>query len=1078
MTPADLSENTLSDNTSCCPVAPRKPCDRQRTGIPESGNDRIAHFRVPLLNRLVATPALTFLLFVAQYAVGSADEKGVERTVTKQDMPRIPHTEPADAVASFRLAKGMQLELVAAEPLVGDPVDACFDEFGRMFVAEMHGYPFSQEPTKLNPAGGGMKNAGIIRMLEDTNGDGRMDRSVVFADQISWPTSVCCYNGGIFVIAPQYLYYFKDTDQDGKADVREVVLSGFGRDNVQAVTNGLKWELDNRICFAAGRNPKDLTHRDNKMEPVGSTDLRFNPRTEEFEAVTGGLQFGHSMDDWGTRFVCSNSNHIQQVIFPQRYLERNPYLIASGLIRSIAADGASARVFRISPPEPWRIVRQKWRAAEKGYRLVVNDDGGWEFIPLDPSKKAGAVPTEYPVGFFTSATGITIYRGDAYPAEFQGNAFVGDVGGNLVHRKLLDTTGVVYTAVRADEGEELLASKDNWFRPVNFVNAPDGSLFVLDMYRETIEHPYSIPEEIKAFLHLTSGHDRGRIYRLTSPGMQRRPVVKPGTLSNAALVQQLESGNAWHRETAQRLLWERQDATVVPLVERFLATTHSPLGRLHALYLLDGLDALKPSHLRHGLADKHPRLRAHAVRLSERFLGDSADLLSDLIPLCGDNSEHVRFQLAFSLGESSHELAVEGLARLARDPRNGEVVQTALLSSVGNTADQLMTDLLSDAESLQQRHVQSIVAKLGQIIGSNPDGGQAIRLLSTVIDSDSSLQTQQMLLNTLGEGLSRRGVTISELIETSEASTDLQPAVANLFENCVRIASDESTSVASRQAAITILSWADWESAAAHLPDFLSSRNPRTLQRAAVAALAQQKSNDVSQVLLENWSTFSPVIRGDVVDALLASVARTHKLLDAVDTGTVKRGDIDRTAKQLLLNHRVADIRTRSTGLFGSEVSTNRSGVVAEYQGVLNLDADVSRGQAVFKKTCASCHRVGDIGHQVAPDLASVKNKSEADLLIAILDPNREAQPNFNVYTVVTEQGRSFNGIIASETANSVTLKRAEAKEDVILRSNIEEMISTGSSLMPEGLEKDLSAQDFADVIAFVKSIGGASASK
>ena len=183
------------------------------------------------------------------------------RVVTEADMPRIPHTELKDALSTFKLADGFELELVAGEPLVSDPVAACFDASGRMFVAEMHGYPFSQEPTQLNPAGGGLQDAGIIRMLEDTDKDGTMDRSVVFADKLSWPTSVLPYNGGIFVMAPQYLYYLKDTDGDDKADVREVVLSGFGRNNVQSVANGLIWGLDNKIYFAAGRNPKTLLHR-------------------------------------------------------------------------------------------------------------------------------------------------------------------------------------------------------------------------------------------------------------------------------------------------------------------------------------------------------------------------------------------------------------------------------------------------------------------------------------------------------------------------------------------------------------------------------------------------------------------------------------------------------------------------------------------------------------------------------------------------------------------------------------------------------------------------------------------------
>ena len=782
----------------------------------------------------------------------------VSRQVTAADMPRIPHTEADDAVKTFRLAKGFQLELVAAEPLVADPVDACFDEFGRMFVAEMHGYPFSQEPTKLNPAGGGKKDAGIIRMLEDTDGDGRLDKSIVFADQISWPTSICCYNGGVFVIAPQYLYYFKDTDGDNKADVREVVLSGFGRDNVQSVTNGLKWDLDNRIYFAAGRNPKKLLHRGQPLFPVDGSDLRFDPKTEAFEPVTGGLQFGHSMDDWGTRFVCSNSNHIQQVIYPRDYLARNPYFVASGMIRSIASDGASARVFRLSPPEPWRIIRQKWRAADKGYRLIINADGGWEFIPLDPAKKKGAVPTEYPVGYFTSATGITIYRGNAYPAEFRGNAFVGDVGGNLIHRKVLHTENVLYQAERADQGEELAASTDNWFRPVNFVNAPDGTLYVLDMYRETVEHPYSIPAEIKKFLHLTSGADRGRVYRLVSPGMRRIKPTRLGDLSNAELVEQLASENGWNRETAQRLLWERQDKAVVPVLDALLKSTSNPLGRLHALYTLHGLAALRNEHVRDGLKDAHPRVRAHAIHLADRSLNESPDLLDDLLPLADDPSEHVRFQLAFTLGESSDERALRGLTQLARDPRNAGHVQTAILSSLGQSADKLVDALISDSDFLQQQHASALLSQLGLIVGANPAAGPSLQMLSSATSADRPLSVQQTTLAALGEGLRRRGSSVAGLLAGDSVSKPLRDQVARLFERATHVAADETQTIADRQLAIRLLAFADLERASAHLPDFLSPQTPQSLQRAAVRALAEQASDKVAAVLLKQWRTYSP----------------------------------------------------------------------------------------------------------------------------------------------------------------------------------------------------------------------------
>ena len=673
------------------------------------------------------------VLFVAlNFQTVGTGETTARREVTKEDLPRIPATEPQDTIGTFRLSGGFELELVAAEPLVSDPVDACFDEHGRMYVAEMHGYPFSHEPTKLNPKGGGKLDAGIIRMLEDTDGDGRMDRSVVFVDKISWPTSVCCYDGGVFVTAPEFLYYFKDTDGDGKADIREQVLKGFGRDNVQSVVNGLKWALNNKIYFAAGRNPKNLTHRGKPLFRVDGSDLRFDPKTEKFESVTGGLQFGHSMDDWGTRFVCSNSNHIQQVVYEQRYLNRNPYMAASGAIRSIAVEGPASQVFRSSPPEPWRIIRQKWRAEDKGYRLEFTDTGKWNFVPLDPTKPANAKPTETPDGNFTSATGITIYRGNAYPEKYRGNAFVGDVGGNLVHRKTLHTENHVYQAERADDGKELLSCSDNWCRPVNFVNTPDGSLFILDMYRETVEHPHSIPEEIKQYLHLTSGSDRGRIYRLVSPGMKRIKPKKLGVMSPSDLVQELASTNSWNRETAQRLLWERQDKSVVSEIEKLLSTTQNPLGKLHALYTLDGLAALLPKHLLIGLQDGNPRLRAHAIRLAEPFLDDETDLLDRMLELVNDESEHVRFQLALSLGESESSKAIAGLTNIAKRPGLSQEVRTALLSSLGEKAALVVVGLLEDQHFVQQDSSQKMLSQLALIAGANSKPQPALIILDAI----------------------------------------------------------------------------------------------------------------------------------------------------------------------------------------------------------------------------------------------------------------------------------------------------------------------------------------------------------
>ncbi|MCA1686129.1 MAG: dehydrogenase, partial [Planctomycetia bacterium] len=364
-----------------------------------------------------------------------------------RELPRIKPLAPAEALKAFQVHKGFRLEAVATEPLVTDPVSVCYDADGRLYVVEMRGYPYPENaPT------------GYVRRLEDTDSDGRFDRSTIFYPGLSWPTGVVPHDGGVFIAVAPDIIYAKDTDGDGVADVKKVMFSGFGAEseakrfdqNVQGLFNGLLWGPDGWIYGVSGSNGgliKNLSRPGAKPVSVRGRDFRFKPDGSAFEAISGGGQFGHSFDDWGHRFTCMNSNHIRQIVLPSRYLERNPALVVASVVSDIAEEGGAGPVFRISGPEPWRVVRTRQRAA-------------------DPAMVKRLPPNELvPIGFFTSATGVTIYRGDAYPEQYRGNAFIGDVGGNLVHRKTLARRGAVLHATRADQDVEFLASTDNWFRP-------------------------------------------------------------------------------------------------------------------------------------------------------------------------------------------------------------------------------------------------------------------------------------------------------------------------------------------------------------------------------------------------------------------------------------------------------------------------------------------------------------------------------------------------------------------------------------------------------------------------------------
>ena len=280
--------------------------------------------------------------------------------LTLADLPRVPPVETSNVFQTFQIKPGFTLQLAAAEPLVLDPIEICFDENGRMFVVEMRDY---SEMRDVQP------HLGRIRLVSDANGDGVFDQATVYAEDLPWPTGVCCYDGGIFVAASPDIIYFKDTDGDGKADIRKVVFTGFGAGkgdklNVQALVNGLRWGMDNRIHGQTSSNGGVLKRPD--APDAAAFDLRgrdfsFDPRQLDLRTETGGGQYGMGFDNHGRKFVCSNSHHIQTFMYDAEYGERNPYYNMPPAIVDIPVDGPAAEVYRTSPEEGWRVIRTKWR---------------------------------------------------------------------------------------------------------------------------------------------------------------------------------------------------------------------------------------------------------------------------------------------------------------------------------------------------------------------------------------------------------------------------------------------------------------------------------------------------------------------------------------------------------------------------------------------------------------------------------------------------------------------------------------------------------------------------------------------
>lgn len=971
-----------------------------------------------------------------------------------EEVGRLPPVEVADVQQTIVVQQGFKLDLVAHEPIVNDPVDGCFDEFGNLYLAEMRGYPYSAEirlPQQPLPLG--RKDVCKVRRLVDANRDGVFESSTIFAEGLSWVVSVCCYDGGVFALAPSHLYYLKDTTGDGVADLQQIVASGFGRGNVQAMANNLKWGPDGLIYFAAGMVGGDIT----VFSPEGAElqkltlrgrDLRFDPLTRKFELITGGQQFGHSFDDWGQRYVCNNSNHIQQVIWPVDALDRLGGISAPNAIESIAVEGAAAPVYRKSPAEPWRIVRTRRRAN-------------------DPEMKKRLPSTELvATGFFTSATGITIYRGDAYPPEFRGNAFVGDVGSHLIHRKTIEQTGIIASAKRADENVEFVTSTDTWFRPTNFINGPDGCLYVTDMYRETIEHPFSVPEDIKAKLDLESGTDRGRIYRLTPPGGAKTDWVRPGDASTEQLVELLKSTNGWHRETAQRLLLQKRDPAAVPFLRDLSRDQTAPIAQTLAVRTLLLLGDENSGMIHSLLKSAEPQARRIAVRLGIEMLiqhPNDAALRETLFRRSEDPSPLVRFELALSLARLEGKGVDNCWLDLAAATDMNAHMRAALLSAAKDRPKLISTRLnqLGPEDS-----IPPLLLELLRISGASGGDGEVQLVLGRCLSLDlkASPTSRWLMMAALGQGLRTRGRSLVEATNT--------PELKSLFNrSCDAAVAQLALPNEHHAAAVALLSFAAPEKAIPVLREQLKPQISVDLQRAAIVALGDLPGSEGALAALAQWKELSPEPRRDTVEILLRDRTRVDALLQAITDQHVKTSEISTEQWGALLGHPDLPIRERAANLRG-KVSADREAVISAVRETVEAGGDFERGRAVFKKTCSVCHKLGDDGHAVGPDLVSVANKSPADLLVAILDPSREAQPKYVGYTLETTQGQVFTGILASESTTSVTLRRSEAKEDTIARELIESLASSGISLMPVGVEKDLTPQNLADVIAYIRGQG------
>ncbi|HUE70220.1 MAG TPA: PVC-type heme-binding CxxCH protein, partial [Pirellulaceae bacterium] len=951
-----------------------------------------------------------------------------------------PPKSPAEALESFHIRLGMQIELVAAEPLVVDPVAFDWGPDGRLWVVEMHDYPSGID--------GNWKPGGRIRVLEDTDGDGQYDKSTLFLDSISFPTGIKVWRKGCLVTAAPDIFYAEDTDGDGQADKHEVLYRGFGEGNQQHRVNGLRWGLDGWLYVGNGDSGgiiksvgqvsnlskgktgqvKNLSYEVN----VNGRDLRIHPDTGGIDAQSGQTQFGRERNDWGDWFGGNNSNPIWHYTLEDSYLRRNPHVAPPELRKQISVAPGAAPVY----PKSRTLAR---------------------FNDLAMANK------------FTSACSQIIYRDNLLGEDFAGNYFVCEPVHNLVHREPVTSDGCTFRAQRADDEREseFLASSDNWFRPSMCRVGPDGALWIADMYRFVIEHPKWIPPDVQAKLDLRAGDDKGRIYRVYPTSAKPRPFVRLDKLDAAGLVAALETPNGWQRDKAHELLLEKNDGSVIPLLLDLQLKSKLPQARLHAMYAVSQLGELTGGAAVRGLTDDHPGVRRHAIRLLEPHVAKQPELVEKLAALAGDPDLQVRLQLAYTLGESKDAAAAQALAKLASDNHADPYITAAAMSSL--TKENIGPVLAGVLSS--KRPPEATVQMLLATATAFGDDSVVNKALASILQPAGAQAARQQFAALAGilDVVERQKKSLAKLLDESS-----QQQVKTLYAAARKLAADDAADAAARLSAVRLLGRGiDGQAEDVdQLASLLTPQTPAELQSAAVATLARLAGDPIPAKLLSGWPSHTPALRSQILDALLARPNWTAALLDAVEEKVVPANQIDARHRQQLILHRTESLRVRAEKLLAGSVDANRQKVLDEYQSALSAAGDATKGKAVFAKHCANCHRLENVGHFVGPDLTALTDRSATAMLTAILDPNRAVEDKFLDYLALTADGRQVTGMLLAETGNSITLAGPEGKQTVLLRSEIEQLKSSGKSLMPEGVEKEIPLADMIDLLAYLKTIG------
>ncbi len=1012
------------------------------------------------------TSYLTFMFRAISWVAGreSLDELCSREEIAALMYPVGGPLRAEDTAKQFQLHPDFQVNVVASEPLINKPIAIQWDERGRLWVAETPEYPNGRRPSVAepwketgSPAPGRYDRPATdrISILSNPDAQGRFTKKTVFYEGLELVTGFCFYKDGIIVIHNPDILWIRDTNGDGQGDKVERIFTGFTPGDTHFVANHFILAPDGWVYVSMGgaqeaRNPKN----NQSMGRVTSGMFRFKPDGSAIEQVSskGGNGFGADVTSDFELFYgqATSGNPIQHVVLPEKVLARG----------NVGSPGSANSV------NPRR-------------RIVIPK----------PQDRVALMQIDV-VGGYSAGCASLVYEGGAWPDEWAQSVFCTEPLVNIVHHEILRPTGPTFTGEMVRRDAEFILSPDYWFRPIEVALGPDGALYILDFYSPVIAH-----NDTRGPQHSRSGasvrpdrdHYFGRIYRVQHKNAKKLEVPDLSRASQSELVKTLSHPNRTVRRNAQRLLVDRGGAAAVRALGPVAQSAKFTPARILALWSLNALGTLQPQMLSAAFHAQEPEVRKNAALIAEANGGKN--ISGDLQAALNDSDPRVR--LATLRAMAAGGLDEKGAAALfALFPRleDNWSKSAAVAAASGNPSAALRAALNSErpndfrdlvasiANRFAEQQNPAAFADLVRACAAAPDTSDAVKqiILSAGAKQKSMptingelIAALRKLLSSPNPALSAAALPLAVAWDTSgalrpEISRNVTPLIGQLNDTKLPEARREQIAqalVGARNSDPAVLS---------ALRKLLADANPDSLKRGLIAALAAAGDAPAGAMLVSAYPSLSTTVQDAAFEALLARADWTKDFLSAIRQKTISISLLGPSHVFRLRSHPSSEVVRQAEELFQSafQVSPDKEALVAKLLPEVSKPGNLAKGKELFTANCAVCHKFGDQGADVGPMLTGMGVHGPESLLIHIVDPNRQVDGGYEAWNFETSDGETYTGIIASENASRVVLKRSGSPLEIPV-STIKSRADTRKSLMPEGLEV-LGAERLRDIIAYL----------